>query len=254
MTTDAEEPQGYFIPSTAEPTGPDYGESPLRDFWSTGAGYEVKGGTTKKGGKWQRVYFRGIDVQVLESTVVYPLPTSEISIFYAAPTITPRRRVGQGTNDWEAFSESIRKILGDVPNTLDILFGGQVVGEGSQPEKPGKRLRLKMVPTLLRVAPNDSDSKWHDETVLAWTVAEVEGVTSETASPPATPSFSLQAYVLNLADGKDEAGFYQAAMDDSKVLSNPGLVAQLSDRVFLSQMVQLGQLSQDEKGVIHLVK
>ena len=258
--------EGYFKPSTAEPSGPEFGESPLRDFWSTGAGYEVKGGTATTGNPWQRVYFRGIvgPGDVLECIEVYPLPSSEISIFYSDPARTPKRRSGQGTNEWEVFSESIRAFYGDRPDALDDLFGGQVVGEGTMPTKPGKRMRMIMTLSAINVSPKACqckipNDKWHDEQKLAWRVVEVEGMSAVSAdgaipnTPAATSGTDLQTYVLNLADGKDQATFYAAALDDAKVLGNPGLVVQLSERAFIDQMVQLGQLTQDEKGVLHIV-
>lgn len=242
-----------FRPSISEPSGAEFGDSPLLDFWAIGAGYEVKGGTSQKGNPWQRVHFRGIIEEVIASTDVYPLPTCDISIMYSAPERTPKRRPGQGTNEWETFSESLRKIYGDKEaGALDDIWGGLVSGDGSQPEKPGKKYHMKRVDTLLRVGPNDTNNQWHDEMKPAWQVVEVVGVgSSETGGTP--QQNGIQEYVLGLADGKTEDAFHAAALDDAQVVSNPGLVTMLSNREFVPSMKQLGILSQDENGVLHRV-
>lgn len=250
-----------FRPSTAPPSGADYGDSPLRDFWGRGSGFSVRGGVGAKGRAWQRVGFQFTELQVLETDgSVYPFPTAEISIFYSDPAQTPKRREGQGTNDWEALCESMRDLYGDSPDAIDNLFGGQTFGEGSQPPKPGTWQHWTKVPTLLRVGPNDSNNTWHDETVLAWKVVEVDGVASTGGgtTPAGTPAPTQQGnalvdHVLDLAEGKTEEAFYAAALDDSTVLATPSIVTPITDRTFIANMVQLGKLTKDSNGLLHRV-
>lgn len=254
-----------FKLSTAEPSGADFGDSPLRNFWLTGMGYEVRGGTSQRGNPWQRVYFRGNDIEVLETDgSAYPFPTAEISIFYSDPARTPKRREGAGTNDWEVLCESIRDFYGDKEDAIDDLWGGPVQGEGAQPGKPGKRFRMEKVMTLLRVPPNDSNKQYHDEQTLAWKVVEVEGMARLSGTAPASSSANgstasasdgdaLQAHVLNLADGKTEEAFYAAALDDSTVLATPSLVTPITERSFIASMVALNRLTKDSDGLLHKV-
>lgn len=279
---------GAFQLSVDEPSGAEYGDSPLLDFWAVGAGYEVKGGTSAKGRAWQRVYFKGVDVEVLEATDVYPYPTSEVSIFYSDPTKTPKRKPGEGTNDWEALCESLRLLYGPekAAEAINDLWGGPVVGEGTAPTKPGRRHRMKRVPTRMRVGPNAEKAaellaagdqagattfgKWHDEVVLGWRVVEVDGIgklewndegdlgkagtiagSSNGAGSSAPGGISTAQYVLNLADGKTEPEFNAAATDDDVVMADPGLITQLSDHTWLNNMLQVGILTKDANGVLH---
>lgn len=257
-----------FRPSTAEPSGADRGDTPLTDFWCVGNGYEVKGGRSAPnarnpvGRTWMRVHFRGNDVEPIASEVPYPYPTAEFGLFYNDPKENSKARPGQGTSDWDAYCQSIRSIYGeDKEDYLDDLWGGRVEKDDTQSAKPGRRMHLVKLPTMLRVGPNDSNSKWHDEVVPAWKVVEIEGVgvLDQAGDPNAVHSNGAQAsvvdinkYVLNLANGKTEDAFNAAATDDPVVMRNPGLMTQIADRTFLTNMVMLGALSKDAAGVFSL--
>lgn len=260
--------------SIDEPSGADFGDTPLQDFWCVGAGYEVKGGKSRSGkSDWMRVYFRGVQVEVLESSTPYPFDTSEVSIFYSDPKRTPKRREGKGTNDWEALGESIRQY----GLKLDDVMGSRVNGpEGTMPEKMGMKIRLKRVPTLLNVPP-DTDAaekivvgdpadpaalaeqgrlmKYHDALAPAWKVVEIDGLANNGSTPGVAIStqVNLMDYVLGLADGKSEPEFYNTALDDPEVMKNPSLITQLTERTFVQQMKDLGRLTQDPDTTLHKV-
>lgn len=268
-----EETLPLFQPSFAEPSGSGFGDSPLLEFWGDGAGWEVKGGMSKSTPPrpWQRIYFRHANVEVLDTLELWPHPTAEISLFYSDPKSSAKRREGEGTNPWEIFSESISKFFSrNDPELLNKMYGGQVMGEGSQPEKPGLRLHWKKVPALQRVGPNPEKAeeaqkagdplfgtymKWHDELVPSWMIVEIEGMGSGAVASPSTSGGSsgpsTQQKVLKLADGKSEEDFYKAALDDPEILANEGLKSMLVGRTFISGMKQAGVLTVDELGVIH---
>lgn len=263
-----------FKPSTKEASGAPRGDSPLVEFWGTGCGYYVTRGRTRTNREWIRIGFRFLDIEVIEATEVYPHPTADLSMFYSDPATTPRRKAGEGTDDWGAWSESTRAIYGDRDDVLDDLMGGQVPaqGEGRMPENPGRRQHWKRIPTLMRVGPKSEDwrdgepeewkTKWHDETVMAWRVLEVEGVGSYTiegqsvqsgANGAATGQMDLLQHVVDLADGKTDAAFHEVALDDPKVMQNPGLVDQLNQRQFVANMISMQRLSRDDSGVLHKI-
>ncbi len=267
MTTDAGS-QGSvvipgFRPSVAEPSGQGFGDSPLLDSWQTGAGYYVKGGIGKSGKPWQRVYFRGIDVEPLEvvNNETYPFATAEMSIFYSDPEQTARRMPGQGINDWVALCDSLKDFYDEDQwdTMLEDCFGSPVSGdEGVMPDTMGKKFRLKKVPTLLRVGPNETNSRWHDEITLAYKVVEIDGMVSKNAGSNGTGAVNgaggvdLQTHVLSLADGRTVDDFYSAAMNDSRVMENPSLVTSISQKTFVNAMVQQNKLTQDADGTLHV--
>jgi hypothetical protein len=257
-----------FEISTDAPSGARFGDTPLADFRATGAGWYVKGGMSRAQKPWQRVYLKAIDVGVLElmpDSEPYDFPTAEISIFYSDPKKRPERAAGQGTNEWEILSESLRNLYGDkVPtdekgNPISLItacFGPRLMGENDPSEANGAVFRMKRVPSLLNVPPNDSNPKYHDEMALAWQVVEIEGVGSlmvdanaENGTGPGAGT--ILEKVFTLMEGKKAAQFYEAALDDAEVMTNAGLVTQLTERTFLSQMKSLGMITEDDEGVLH---
>lgn len=180
----------------------DSGESPLVDFWGTGCGWMVKGGTGRDranadgtvtpGRPWQRIQFNWIGLEVLESNEPYPHPTATLSCFYSDPDRSYKARPGQGTNEWDAWCKPLRAMGLEGNPGLDKAFGGIVYQEGQQPASAGLRMHVKRVPTLVRVGP-DTDAAaqamaqgdaaegkrlagWHDAVRDLLTIVEIEGV------------------------------------------------------------------------------
>lgn len=266
MTTDNAEAvnPSSFVPSFDEPSGEGgIQDSPLLDFWGVGAGWFVRAGIGKNSGKpWQRIGFKFLEIEVIESTAPYPLPAGELSIFYSDPKTTQKRVEGQGTSEWVHFGDSVKALGMDVSGTqaLDRLFGGRYV-EG-QPTPKGIRQHWKKLPKLTRVGPdaakyqaaiesggNPDDpavkllNEWHDEPTLCWQIIEAEGM-----AKAVTASID---YVLEMANGKVAGDFYKEALADEKVRSNASLVSELTGRTFIPTMETLGRISIDAEGVIH---
>lgn len=273
MSESTEEFDASNLPlSFDEPSGADYGDSPLIDFEGDGVGYYVKGGKSAKGRVWMRVNMRFNDIRVYDAVEVYPHPTAEISMFYSAPEETRRKKPGMGTSEWEILSESLRRIYGERYNEgLDDMFGGRVPNETAQAEKPGKRIRMSRQDSLVNVPGRTPDElakmledgvitkeqqtswlKYHDELKPAWVFTEVKGVgSSAVGGGQAASADDLMQHVLTLADGKEEKAFYEVAMDDQRVMGNPGLLLQLTNRTFVQQMKDLKMITQDDAGVLH---
>lgn len=246
-----------FTPKTSEPSGPERSyDTPLKDFWCKPAGFTVKKGTSTKGREWIRVNFRGTDIEVIDSEIPYPYPTSEFGMFYSDPETTPAPKPGQGSDEWTVICQSMREIMGgDREDMLNVVWGGQVRQEDTTPPYDCPRVHCVKVPTNLRVGPNDNNSKWHDEVVGAWQVVEIEGVGKLESSGISTANGSqpedMTQYVLGLADGKTEDAFNAEATNDSKILSQPSIMTQIGEKTFLSNMVMLQMLTKDGEGVYH---
>jgi hypothetical protein len=214
-----------------------------------------------------------MDLEVLDASEVYPNPTASLSMFYSDPSTTPRRKVGEGTDEWGWLSSSISAIYGDnADDAIDSMFGGALeAGEGKMPANEGKVMHWKRIPGSFRVGPKNDDwkegepedwrTKWHDEIVMGWKVVEVEGVgkLADTGAVEGTASSSngagagasdLLGYVLDIANGKTAEAFYEVALDDPQVMKNPGLIAQLNSREFVKTMSDLQRLSVGPDGVL----
>ncbi len=256
-----------FKPSMDAPSKESDFDSPLVDFWCEGAGYYVKSGFTKQNPpkQWRRVYVRGKIEQgdVIETTGdIYPYPHSELSWFYSEPEESYKNS-RQGVSDWEALSQSVRAIYGEAYdgwNSFEDLFGGAIKdpANGSMPSKMGRRYRMKRMPNTIATGPNDCkceppQTKWHGEVKMAFQIVEVEGVGVLEGEQVAGGGASLKDYTLALADGKTESAFYEAALDDEKVMGNPQLVGQLTNHTFVQTIIDSGFLTKDTEGVLHKV-
>lgn len=251
-----------FVPSSAEPTGKPFGETPLVDFWGTGAGYAVKSGTSrgrdgKPGRKWTRVEPHWKDVEVIESTDVYPFDTAEIGFFYTDPQVQAKRQENKGTSDWEVLSESIRKFYGNDPECFLKLFGSRVF-EGQDSQPTGMRMHMKLVDSLLNVGPdpeadNENDrTKWHDAIRPAWRVIEVQGL-SGSSNGSGNQANTAMSTLMGIANGKSPEEFYMQVLQNQELMgsmaNNPGLVEQLKNKTFVDMLKDLGRLKV-ENGVI----
>lgn len=243
-----------FEPSFDEPSRES--GTPLTDFWGTGAGWGIKN-AGKTDYKIMVFRFAGPSFKVVASTVPYVHETAELEIFYSDPKTTFKRQTNKGINEWTAYSDSVREIFPDNLSPTEILndmFGGRVelAPEGQVPSKPGRLMHWAKVPTLMSAKdPSDeSGKKYTDQMLGAWKVVEVEGigkiaVPNADGTVPATNgngALEIMAYALDLANGLTEVDFYAKAMDDMKLVNNPGITKQLIDRAWVQQMISMGQL------------
>lgn len=290
MTTDAGEvlATGFSL-NTDAPSGEGFGDSPLRKFRGRGTGFYIAGGRGKDrpgpngtvipGNLWQRPHFQFTELEVLAlmpDAEPYNMPTADISVFYSDPTKTPKRRAGEGINEWEALCESMRGMGLEGMAAFNEMFGSQVTKEGDQPTKPGLMMTWERLPTLTRVGPDAAAAEaaqqaanlveanrlksWHDEVRLLWRVVEVEGhgtwsdpspptqapaaLTSQ-APAPAPSGPSIVDVLAEIANGKTEDQFYSAASDDARVVANPGIVAQLANKTVVATLEQMMKVSKD---------
>lgn len=238
-----------FEPSFDEPSREQ--GTPLTDFWGTGAGWGVK-----KAGKtdFNIMVMRsaGPGFKVESSAVPYPHETAEIEIFYSDPKTSFKRQANRGISEWLAFSDSVRELYpeGMSPTAiLDDMFGGRVdlVPEGQMPTKPGRLIHWVRTATLLNAKDAES-GKWTDQMLPAWKVVEVSGIGSgaQTGATNGSGAVEIMSYALDLANGKTEVAFYAEAMDDMKLLGNPGIVEQFNKRTWVPSMKAMGQLKEVE--------
>lgn len=241
-----------FSPSFDEPSREQ--GTPLTDFWGTGAGWGVK-----KAGKTDFnimvMRYAGPGFKVVSSAIPYPHETAEIEIFYSDPKTSFKRQNNRGISEWLAFSDSVKELYQEglsPTQILDDMFGGRVelAPEGQMPNKAGRLIHMVRVATLLNAKDTES-GKWTDQMLPAWKVVEVEGIgNGNTGNIPAggagTGALEIMSYALDLANGKSEVDFYATAMDDMKILGNSGITEQLNKRSWVSTMISMGQLKNQD--------
>lgn len=245
-----------FSPSFDEPSR-ELG-TPLTDFWGTGAGWGIKTIANKKGGEPFRIMtfrFAGPGFKVVSSSIPYAHETAKIEIFYTDPKYTSKRQANRGINEWTAYSDSVKEIFEEglsPTQILDDMFGGRVElsPEGQMPSKAGRFMHWSRVPTLMN-AKNPETDKFEDQTLPAWKVVEVEGIGNgnignTSAGGAGTGALEIMSYALDLANGKSEVDFYATAMDDMKILGNSGITEQLNKRSWVSTMISMGQLKNQD--------
>lgn len=194
------------------------GGTPLRKFEGVLQAFRFED-RTFEGESGTRVYkvvmFDFVDLNVLRTEEPWPFPIATIQIGYSKTTETR----------WGRFAQSVRRLL---PESVDL--------------KPllEQKQTWEMLPISIRQR-NDETKAYDDVKVEAWQVVGIQGVTVE----------DLTDYLLDLADGKTENDFYQVALTDAKVMGNPGLVEEITNRRILPSYMALGLLTRDAEGVLH---
>lgn len=89
---------------------------------------------------------------------------------------------------------------------------------------------------------------WGNVPTLCWTIISVEGLGSV-----AEKDEDFNAFLVDLADGKTEPKFYEAALTDSKVTARPNIVEAITSRKLLSTLTEMGLLTRDAEGILHKV-
>jgi hypothetical protein len=198
------------------------------------------------------VEFAFINLDVIESVEPYLFPIATITIRYSEPT--DRGRPGQGSR-WEVFSASMRQLMGAENADIDNIVG--------------KEQEWAMLPGTLRLPLQDDDGNpvmmeddegepvldnqtgkprqaWGDVEDACWKVVALEGVGSVEEVDTA-----FMAHLIELADGKDERGFYEAAFADPQVTAKPDVVQSITDRKLLQPLLDANRLTRDAEGILH---
>lgn len=224
-----------FKPSIERPTG---GESPLRRFKGVLANYTPEERTSQQDqSKYMIINFNFTDVEAMESEEPYPFPIAIIKIGYKPP------KDSRGGTKWDAFSGSLRKLSPANPD-LDVLVG--------------QRQEWAMLPFKIRSPISDEEGNpsldgnnrpiWGDLDVLCWKVVKVEGLGSAEEKDA-----DFNAFLVDLADGKTEPKFYEAALTDSKVTARANIVEAITGRQLLSTLMEMNLLTRDAEGILHKV-
>lgn len=208
------------------------GQSPLRHFKATcltqedpnNMGVKLEERTGNDGSTYEVVVFKFKDVDVIDSITPYPFPTAALVISHSIKNETR----------WAALGESIRRLLGP--------------DEGADAEVlAGKRQEWKMLPSPRRrpVDPNNFRGDWETIQEDMWQVIAVEGAEEAAAD--------LTAHLVAMADGKTDAQFHSAALEDEKVRLDPNTVSAITERTLLTALIASNLLSRDAEGVLHKV-
>lgn len=207
------------MPITTETSG----LSPLRHFKGTCQSVEAETRQRDRG-EYQVVVFKFVDLEVIKSVSPYPFPTAELQISHSDRSETR----------WAAMGDSILRVLGPE--------------EGQDAENlAGKKQEWKMVPSPIR-RPEDPDNprgNWVTADTDCWQVISVEGAEEAAAD--------LTSHLLDLADGKTDVQFQEAALADPKVMADPDTIGAITERTLLPALIAAKQLSRDAEGILHKV-
>jgi len=185
-------------------------------------GVKLEERTGSDGSTYDVVVFKFKDVEVIESISPYPFPTAELVISHSMKTETR----------WAAMGDSIKRLLGPE--------------EGADAENlAGKVQEWKMVPSPRRrpVDPDKPRGAWETVDEDMWQVIAIEGA--------AEAAENITAILLDLADGKTDAKFYEAAMKHPAVMASPDTIEAITERLILKALMDGKLLSRDAEGVLH---
>ncbi len=191
------------------------------------------------GARTQMSYnFNFKEIEILETTEPYTFPIVVININYNPPS--DRGRAGQG-NRWEVMAASLRKLSPQDPD-LDLLVG--------------KTQEWAQLPATLRLPINDEEGNpqldgngaavWGDVGADAWQIVSVDGMGSVQEADD-----DFNAFLIDLADGKTEPQFYNAALTSERVNARPNIAQALIDRKLLTTLIEMGKLTRDAEGILH---
>jgi hypothetical protein len=192
--------------------------SPLREFKGKLLSWEPN--EDKKFNR-TRVQLDFVELEVIESTEPYTLPTTQILIPHSE----------RNKSKWGYFYNSLLEAMGEGSN-LDMAVG--------------MRLHVKVTGGHKIWDKDTNGEKEHE----LFTVVGIEGMTP--AAGVAQKSASIIA--IELLDGKTEQEFNQAALRDNAIKSDPALIAQIVGRQFVQAMVTAGAFTKDADGRFHRVQ
>lgn len=218
--------------SAEKPSG---GDTPLRRFRGVLDSAKLDQRTSNDGRAYAVALFNFKDVEVIESVEPYPFPIAVIGISYKPP------KKSRGGTKWDAWAGSLRKLSPSNPDP-DVLVGK--VQEWAQVEHP---LRSALTDDEGNpVMDGNNKQLWGDVATLCWTIASVEGLGSV-----AEKDKDFDVFLVDLADGKTEPQFYEAALTNSQVTARPNIVQAITDRKLLVTLTEMGKLTRDAEGILH---
>lgn len=223
--------QEGFKPSIDRPTG---GDSPLLRFKGNLVSYTPEERTSQGDqSKYMVILFNFADVEVLEATEPYPFSIAIIKIGYKPP------KDSRGGTKWDAFASSLRKLSAE---GLDALVG--------------KKQEWAVMPHKIRSPLVDDEGNpqmdgnnrqiWGDTDQPCWKVVSVDGLGSV-----ADKDADFNVFLVDLADGKTEPKFYEAALTNSQVTARPNIVEAITSRQLLSTLVEMKLVWRDAEGILH---
>lgn len=220
--------------SVDRPTG---GDTPLRHFKGILDELKLDQRVANDGRTYAVALFNFTNLEVLESTEPFPFPIAQIGISYKPPAKS------RGGTKWEAFAASLRKLMPTNPDPDNLKGKAQ---EWKQLERP---LRSALTDEEGMPVKDGNDKQiWGEVPTLCWTVVSVEGIGSVEEK-----GAELNDFLIDLADGKTDAKFHEAALTHSKVTGNSDMVQQLVDRKWLPVVMEMGKLTRDAEGILHKV-
>ena len=185
------------------------------------------------------VDFQFSDVEVLESSEPYPFPIAQISILYVNP------QTSGGQSEWASWCKAFRKIAGGPDPDREVLVG--------------HKQEWALLPATLRRPLTDEEGNplldgngkrvWGDVEDKAWQIVSVDGLGSVEQADA-----DFDSFIVDLADGKTEPAFYEAALTNSKVTARPNIVTAITERKLLAVLIESGRLTRDTEGVLHKVE
>lgn len=193
----------------------EFGGTPLRKFTGVLDSYYPEDRTFGT-----QVILNFKDVEVLESVEPYNFPTATISI-----KLSNKKNSG-----WGVFSESVAALLPEDQDIKDCI---------------GKRIGMEM-----EVGHEYGTDRQTGEPMLGnpWKVFELEGVVAGAKVTTATDR------AKELLAGKTRAEFNKAAYADPIIRKDTALQRAITDKSFINSLIQLGEFTEDENGVISKAK
>ena len=156
------------------------------------------------------------DVEVVESAEPYNFPTATCAI-----KLSNKKR-----SAWGIFAESLAELLSDGQDIKDCI---------------GKKLGLFMEEGHIY---GEDRITGEDMVGNPWHVFEAEGVTAR-----AEAVGSAKDRAKELLIGKTRAEFNKAAYADTLIRKDTALQRAITDKSFITSLIQLGEIEEDENGV-----
>ena len=223
--------------SIDKPTG---GDTPLRHFKGVLVpDKELSDERATKDGsrKYVVLVFNFTDVEVIHSVEPFPFPIASITVGYAPP------KMSRGGTAFEALASSLRKLM---PDNMDINL---LKGKRQEWKMEERKLRRGLTDEEgLPIMDGNDKQLWGDVPTLCWTVVAVEGLGSTEEADN-----DFYAFLVDLADGKTEPKFYEAAFTNSRVTARENIVKAITDRTLLALLMEMKLIDRDAEGILHKV-
>lgn len=195
----------------------DGGDIPVTKFKGTLA--EIVPDTNQYG-TYASLNFQIIDV--LASDSPYELPIAPIRI-----KVSNRKK-----SKWGIFSQSLARFLPDDEDVKDCI---------------GKEMVLEKTDGHMLYSRDANEGAGGDIPMKAWEVVEFEGGVAEGEGSGGT----AKDKAMELLDGATISEFNKAALADSKIRKDADLVKAITNRSFITGMLEAGIFSKDVNDVYH---